>query len=483
MADTTDSRFKRTLGRFEVFFLGFGAMIGFGWIVQTSSWLNEAGTGGAVLAFAAGGVIMALVGLLYSELTSAMPWAGGEHHYLMRGLGPRLALLGSWGILGGYITVAAYEAVAIPNTVAYLFPQVYSVPLWEVAGSQVYLVWALIGVGAAVFLTWLNIRGIKPASLLQSSVVLFLFVMILVMVLASFTGGEPGHMEPVFTGGSAGIIAVLVVVPFFFVGFDVIPQSAEEVKLPPQKVGRLVVIAVLAATAFYVAVVLTTSVALPASELVDFELATADAFGVLMGSEVWSNFVVAGAIAGLTTSWNAFLVGSSRLMWAMAHSGMLPAFFAKLHPKNKTPVNALLFVGGLSVIAPFFGAVMLDWLVDSGSPSIVMTYIMVCVTFLVLRRREPQMPRPMRVGGQRGGLGIAVGVAALLCSVGMFVLYMPGMPAFLDPQPWIMFGGWWLLGILFLLRLPGGIGAGVDAEAQLQAAVARRGGGQNASAR
>ncbi|NLS09580.1 APC family permease [Nesterenkonia sp. MY13] len=477
MTEGTETRFKRTLGRFEVFFLGFGAMIGFGWIVQTSNWLNEAGAMGAALAFAIGGVIMALVGLLYSELTSAMPWAGGEHNYLMRGLGPRLALIGSWGILGGYVTVVAFEAVAIPNTIGYIIPQVYSVPLWEVAGSQVYLVWALIGIGAAIALTWLNIRGIKPASLLQTSVVLFLFVMILVMIVASIFGGEPGHMEPMFTGGSAGIVAVLVVVPFFFVGFDVIPQSAEEVKLPPKKIGRLVVISVLAAAAFYIAIVLTTSVALPASELVDFELATADAFGALVGSEFGSNFVVAGAIAGLVTSWNAFLVGSSRLMWAMANAGMLPAWFAKLHHKNKTPVNALLFVGGLSVIAPFFGSAMLDWLVDSGSPSIVLTYIMVCITFLVLRKREPEMDRPMRVGGAGNGPGFAIGVLALACSIGMFILYMPGMPAFLAPEPWIMFGAWWLLGIFFLLRLPGGIAAGPNAEHDLQKKLATMGRG------
>lgn len=473
----TEGRFKRNLGRFETFFLGFGAMIGFGWIVQTSNWINDAGALGAALAFAIGGVIMALVGLLYAELTSAMPYAGGEHHYLMRGLGPKLALLGSWGILGGYVTVVAYEAVAIPNTIGYLIPQVYSVPLWEIAGSQVYLVWALIGVGAAIALTALNIRGIKPASLLQTSVILFLLVMVVVMVIASFFGGERGHMEPMFTGGSAGILAVLVVVPFFFVGFDVIPQSAEEVKLPPRKIGRLVITSVAMATAFYIAIVLTTSVALPASELVDFELATADAFGALMGSELWGNFVVAGAVAGLITSWNAFLVGGSRLMWAMGNAGMLPAWFARLHPKNKTPVNALLFIGALSVVAPFFGAVMLDWLVDSGSPSIVLTYIAVCAAFLVLRRREPEMPRPMRVGGSKNALGVGVGVVALAASIGMVTLYLPGLPAFLEPQPWLLFGLWWLLGLFFLLRLPGGIQAGPQAEENLQAALAQKGRG------
>ena len=107
---------------------------------------------------------MALVGLVYSEMVSAMPLAGGEHNYLLRGFGPRLAFIGSWGIVGGYISVVAFEAVAIPRTIAYIIPQVNSIPLWTVADFEVHLIWALIGVVTAIVLTLLNIRGIKQAS-------------------------------------------------------------------------------------------------------------------------------------------------------------------------------------------------------------------------------------------------------------------------------------------------------------------------------
>lgn len=258
-------RFKRTLGWLEIFFIGFGAMIGFGWVTLTSGWLNDAGTLGTVLAFVIGGLIMALVGLVYSELVSAMPLAGGEHNYLLRGFNPRLAFIGSWGIIGGYVTVVAFEAVAIPRTVAYIIPQVNSIPLWTIAGFEVHLVWALIGVVTAVLLTALNIRGIKQASFLQTSVVLYVVVMALALVALALFEGEAGHAEPLFTGGGAGIITVLVMVPFLFVGFDVIPQSAEEVKVPPRKIGALVVFSVTMAALFYIAIVLTTSVALPAA--------------------------------------------------------------------------------------------------------------------------------------------------------------------------------------------------------------------------
>jgi amino acid transporter len=460
-----EGRFKRSLGWLEVLFIGFGAMIGFGWVTLTSGWLIGAGTMGTVVAFVIGAAIMALVGLVYAELVSAMPLAGGEHNYLLRGLDPRLAFIGSWGIVGGYIAVVAFEAVAIPRTIAYIIPQVNSIPLWTVAGFEVNLIWALIGVVTGLALTALNIRGIKPASFFQTSVVIFVVTMALALIVLALMSGERQHAEPLFTGGSAGIIAVLVVVPFLFVGFDVIPQSAEEVKVSPRKIGFLVVISVLLAGAFYIAIVLTTSVALPASEMGDFDLATADAMGALAGNEFWSNVVVAGGLAGLLTSWNAFIIGASRLIWAMANSGMLPRWFAKLHPKHRTPVNALLFIGAIALVAPFFGEVMMVWLVDSGSPSIIITYILVGVVFLILRRREPDMARPMRVGGQTSNIGgIVVGVLAVVTTAGMLLLYLPGMPAGLTVQPYIMFGAWWLLGLIFLLRIPGGITPGPGAE-------------------
>ena len=112
--DREDHGFKKVLGRLDAIALGFGAMIGFGWVILTGDWLNEAGTMGTVLALVTGGLIMAVVGLVYGELVAAMPYAGGEHNYLLRGMGARWAFVGSWAITGGYITIVAFEAVAVP---------------------------------------------------------------------------------------------------------------------------------------------------------------------------------------------------------------------------------------------------------------------------------------------------------------------------------------------------------------------------------
>lgn len=467
-------RFQRSLGKVGVFFLGFGSMIGFGWIVLTGGWIEDAGAGGAVVAFLIGGVIMLLVGLVYGELASAMPKSGGEHNYLLRGMGPRLALLGSWGIVGGYITVSMFQSVATPRAATYLIPELRQIPMYEVGGTPVFLTWALVGAGVSIFLTVLNIRGVKNSSLFQTSVMMFLVIAAIVLVIATIFRGETANLEPIFRGGTPGIVAVLIVVPFLFVGFDVIPQSAEESKLEPKSLGSLIVFSVLMAIVFYIAIVVSTALAAPSSELIGFDLATGDALTYMMGSPVWGNIIIAGGLAGVITTWNAFMVGGSRLLWAMAQSEMIPRWFGKLHPKTGTPVNAILFIGACTTISPFFGEAMLGWAVDAGSPSIILTYMMVGVTFLILRKREPKMDRPMRVGGKSEAMGWIIGILAVVSSLGMLALYLPGLPAFMETESWIIFFAWWALALVFVFRIPRGIPAGENTEELLLAELEKR---------
>ena len=477
-AEVSETGLVKALGSWDALFVGFGAMIGFGWIVLTSGWLQSAGTLGAMLAFAAGGVIMIFVGLVYSELVAAMPFAGGEHNYLLRGMGPRAAVFGSWAITGGYISVVMFEAVAIPQTVEYIFPNLSQIYLWNFAGSDVYLTWALVGSAAAILIGLINIRGIKTASLVQTFVVSFLLIVGVLLIVGTAVGAEPSNAQPLFTGGVPGMIAVLVAVPFLFVGFDVIPQSAEEVKVPPRRIGALVVVSVLMAIVWYLLIIFTSSMAIPSSDLANYELVTADALAILLGHEIWGTVVIAGGLAGIITSWNAFLIGASRLMFSMARARMIPLWFGKLHPKYRTPSNAVIFISALAFIAPFLGSGMLGWIVDAGSPAIIIAYFMVSVVFLVLRKKEPRMDRPMRVGGRGNAGGTVIGVLSVILTALLLFIYIPVTPwsAQLGWPSWVMFGAWMLLGIYYLARLPGGIKPGENAEDDLIAAVkAKRG--------
>lgn len=470
---TEDVSLVRTLSNKDVLALGFGAMIGFGWVVLTKGWLLDAGPGGAALAFLVGGIIMALVGLVYAELTSAMPKAGGAHNFILRARGPRGAFIGSWGFIGGYVTIIAFEAVAVPNTVEYIWPDINHIPLWTIAGFEVNLTWALIGVVTAIVLTWINVRGTKIAGMVQTFVVLFLLLVGLMLITGAFTGGEARNLEPMFTPGVGGFFAVMIAVPFLFVGFDVIPQSAEEAKVPPRQVGRLVVISVIMATVWYVGVIFTSALGLAAGELEASHLATADAVFNMFNSQFAANILIAGGLAGILTTWNSLLIGASRMIYSLSRTGMLPRTLSKLHPKYKTPVNALLLLGLVSSVAPFFGTALLDWMVESGSPMIVITYMLVSVSFLILRRREPNMSRPLRIGGVGRG-GEVIGWFAIVLTVALLAQYLPGMPAQLGWQPWVIFGAWWLAGAVFYFRLPKGIRGGDDVEERLSRAMQAR---------
>jgi amino acid transporter len=471
MSETSHSSgpsFSRVLGRWDVLVVAFGAMIGFGWIVLTGGFLESAGTLGAALAFVIGGVVVGFVGLTYAELVSAMPTAGGEHNYVMRALGSRPAFFTSWALVLGYVSVVAFEAVAVPQTMLYLFPDMLAGRLWSVAGYDVYLSWVAVGVVSAVLITALNYVGIRPAAIFQGIAVLFLLAVGAALLLGTAVGGSTADMDPLFTGGAAGIIAVLVATPFLFVGFDVIPQSAEEIDLPYRKIGQLLIVSVLLAVGWYVMIMLTVGSSMPAAKLAGSDLAAADGMAALWGSDAMGTLLVLGGVAGILTSWNGFLLGASRLIYALAASRMLPEWFARIHPRFRTPSNAILFIGGLSVIAPLFGQSVLVWMVDAGGVSIVAAYLMVSLSFVVLRRREPDMERPFRAPG-----GTVTGSIATLLALGLGVLYLPGMPASLVwPYEWILLAVWWAAGLIFMLRVPA-VGAGPDAEEKVRELASR----------
>lgn len=441
----SEGKLERVLDTKEVLALAFGAMIGWGWVVLAGGWINAAGSVGAMIAFAIGGVAVILIGLTYAELASAMPLTGGEHVYSHRAGGMGFSFLCTWSIILGYVSVVAFEAVALPTVVEQLFPNYKVGYLWSVAGWDVYLSWVLVGSLGAAAMTWINIIGIKTCALLQKVVTLLIIVVGVMLVTGSLFNGETSNMEPLFAGGAAGLLGVLIMTPFMFVGFDVIPQAAEEMNLPYRKIGMVLLISVCMAVAWYILIILGVSLALTSEESQASSLATSDAMIAIFGGGWAGKLLILAGIGGIITSWNSFLVGGSRAIYAMACAKMLPEFLAKLHPRYNTPVNAILLIGVLSIFAPLMGRKALVWLVDAGGLGIVVAYASVALSFLILRKREPDMPRPFKVKG-----GVAVGWCALVLACGIVLLYMPFSPAALIwPFEWAIVGVWSAIGFAF----------------------------------
>jgi len=419
-------------------------MIGWSWVALTGNWIAGAGSLGAILAFLFGGVVVLFVGFTYAELASAMPQAGGEHVYSHRALGPTASFICTWAILLGYVSVVAFEAVALPTVTDYLFPGFDRGYLWTVAGWDVQLTWVLVGVVAAIVMTAINIAGIRTAARVQVLATTLILLVGFMLLGGGAVNGDVANMQPLLTSGAKGLLGVLIMVPFMFVGFDVIPQSAEEIDIPFSEIGKLLMISIGMAVFWYIAMIWAVSVGLTEAERQASELPTADATAALLGGSWGGKLLVTGGIGGILTSWNAFLIGGSRAIYALARAGQLPASLGHLHPKYNTPHRAVLLIGALSVLAPFFGRPALVWLVDAGGLGIVIAYAFVAWSFLVLRKREPDMERPYKVRGGR-----MVGRIALVLSLAIAVLYLPGSPAALVwPYEWMIFLGWALFGVV-----------------------------------
>jgi amino acid transporter len=437
----------RVLSLKDTLALSFGAMVGWSWVILSGAWISNGGSLGATLGFALAGVPIMLIGLLYAELASAMPVAGGEHEYSLRGLGRHWSFVCTWAIVFVYVSVCAFEAVALPTVIDFWFPAYQVGFLWTVAGWDVYLSWAAVGAAGSLLITLVNYIGVKSSAVVQTTVSMLILLAGLLLLSGALFQGSTANLPPLFANGAGGVFAVAVMAPFMFVGFDVIPQAAQEIHLPARSIGRVLVGSIALALAWYCLVILSVAALLPGAAQGE-GLVTASAASAAWGS-VGANLLVLGGVGGIVTSWNAFLVGGSRAVYAMARSGMLPAWLGELHPRFRTPHKAILAIGIGSMAAPFFGRVLLVWIVDAGSFAVVIAYLLVAVSFLALRARHPDMPRPFRL--RHGRL---IGWLAVLGSLGLLVLYLPGSPSALQwPVEWGLVLLWFAGGlVLYRMR-------------------------------
>jgi APA family basic amino acid/polyamine antiporter len=450
MAETDGQRhgFVRVLKNREVLVLGFGAMIGWSWVLMTGYWVDTSGSLGTLMAFAAGGLAIALIGLTYSELAAAMPLAGGEHVYTHRALGPGWSFVCTWFLLMAYINVCLFEAVALPTAVEYLVPGIRLGTLWEIFDAPVDLGFVLVGAGSALLVTWVNVLGIKTAARLQALAIALIFFSGVLLAVGAVSFGSLDNARPWIADPPSGVLTVLIMVPALLVGFDVIPQSAEEIDLPPARIGTLLIVSVMLAVLWYGVVAFAVAMALPPDARPDAGLATGDAATAAWGHPLAGGLLVLGGVAGILTSWNAFVIGGSRVLFALAESGFVPRAFARLHPRYHTPWVGVVTIGALTCLSPLFGRTVLIWMINAGAFATVVAYLFVPVAFLALRRREPQMPRPFRVRRP-----LLVGGGAILLAAALLSAYLPGSPSALAwPHEWFMILVWSVLGLLLFLR-------------------------------
>ena len=457
MMSKKKSEFDKVFSAWDILVIAFGAMIGWGWVVSTGDWIEKGGVLGAAIGFALGGVMIFFVGLTYAELTAAMPQCGGEHVFSYKAMGPIGSFICTWAIILGYVSVVCFEACALPTIITYIYPKFLKGYLYTVAGFDIYASWLAVAIVVAILITYINIRGAKTAAMLQTVLTAIIGgVGILLIVASAITGDTSNLSGQLFVGDSAGgslkaVLGVAIVTPFYFIGFDVIPQAAEEINVPLKKIGKIMILSIILAVAFYALIIVGVGYTMNSGDIIASQggsgLVTADAMAKAFNSSVMAKVLIVGGMCGIATSWNSFLIGGSRAMYSMAESYMIPRFFTKLHKKHKTPVNALYLIGALSIIAPLFGRKMLVWIVDAGNFGCCLAYCMVSISFLILRKTQPDMPRPYKVKHYK-----IVGALAVVMSGFMVLMYiLPFSGSALLPQEWIMAGGWAVLGLIFFI--------------------------------
>lgn len=458
MANIKNSDFQQVLKTKDVLMIAFGAMIGWGWVVSSGQWIQTGGALGTVIGFIIGGLMILLVGLTYAELTTAMPKCGGEQNFSYAAFGPAGSYICTWSLVLSYIGVVCFEACSFATIMQYVVPGFLQGYLYTVAGYDVYASWVAVAILASALIVYIQYIGTKSAAKLQNILTCIIAATGLILVAgSSVTGNIDNLSSQLFVGDSSGniisnILKVAITTPFFLFGFDIIPQAAEEIKVPLKKLGYLMILSIAMAVAFYAIVVLAIGYVMSPEQIsTSMEatgMVTADAMAIAFNNAAMTKVLIIGGLCGIVTTWNSFLIGGSRVLYSMSKARMLPIQFSKLQKKYNTPYVAILFLGILSMIAPFFGRVMLVWIVDAANFACCLAYCIVALSFLRLRKTMPIMQRPFRVRE-----GIIIGWMAAIMAGFMALMYViPGTNCSLIWQEWIIVGGWGFIGLLMAIR-------------------------------
>jgi APA family basic amino acid/polyamine antiporter len=454
---------SKGLNLVDYFMLGFGSIVGVGWAVAVNGWF---GSGGGpiptLIAYAFATLMIIPIAFCYAELTSAMPVAGGVVAFAYKAFGSFSSFLGGWFVALAYITIIPWEAIYINDVMALIFPALKSgEPLYTVAGVGIYMQGIIVGVVLSFGLIVLNWRGVEVAGKAQTILSVILIGTGILVIICTIIKFDPSNLQPIYenigkgthTSILSGIVAVMAIAPFFLAGFDTIPQAAEEGNegLSFGGLGKVLVMAILSAGVFYCLIILSTGMAISWKEFYGYQAPSVSILiknlypGPLGAALYW--VVILGALAGLFTTWNGFYIASARLLLGMGRAGLLPPFFASLHPKFRTPRGANLFIAIACLIGPFVGMGVIEPLTVVGSTAFVIGWLITAISTIKLRFSQPDMLRPFKVPGGLPLVWIAVIISALI----VVSTFLPFSPGFMGPLGIKIFIVWMVMGLIFYL--------------------------------
>jgi amino acid transporter len=416
---------KRGLTLVTLFTLLTGAMIGMTWAVLANTILDRGGPAG-IIGLVIAGIFTLFVGLCFAELCSMMPVAGGAYIYVRRAMNKFGGFTAGWLLVLAYAAMMPGECIIIGKLVAAIIP---GVPV------------AWVGVAAAIIFTVINLVGIKFSAIVQLILTLVLFAGMFIYAVPGFFQIDAANLMPFLGRGVAGMFLMVPLFFLAFMGYDILPQAAEEVKAPVRKMVFVIPLSILFVFLAYFAVSLTNMGVFPWEQIAK----STDHVPIipiaikLLGPSGPVIIIIAG-LAGLVTTLNGFVIGASRLMMAMAKDNELPKFFATVNKRFGVPHWAIIFVGVLGIIGSFVPQLIV--LFDTAASAVLVTYALTAISVMVLRKKEPNAERPYKVPW-----GNVIPILALVGVVPTFLISL----AILTKEALIVFVVWFVIGVIYYL--------------------------------
>jgi amino acid transporter len=426
--------------------LGFGSVIGVGWILVGGDLLSDGGPLGTILAFLLGGFFFVFIGKCYAELTPAIPVAGGEIAFTYKAFGPGLSFLTGWLLAFGYGSIGPFETASLGWLFEALVPSVKTATLYSVGGSDVSLSLILPGFLIGVVVIIVNYRGVKNSVVFQLITTAMLLICAAVFTTVALIRGDFSNWLPLFAGdgslwgGLLATIAVLGVVPFFMAGFDAIPQAAEESgeDVKPRDLSRAIIVTIVGGSVFYAIALGAVCLCMPWREAVQLDLPPAEVFEAAFGYAWVSKMVLVTGFLGLVTSLNGIFIAATRVLFSAGRGGLLPSWFGETHPRFHTPKNSIVFCGVFTLAGAILGKAVIVPIVNVASFAFVIAWLLTCLAAIKLRRTAPNLNRPYRIR-YTATMYVGVAVSAVL----VLLMVVPGSAAQLTwPLEYVIFVVW-----------------------------------------
>lgn len=429
---------ERGIGAFELTMFGVGSTIGTGIFFVLSQAVPEAGPG-VIVSFLIAGIAAGLAAICYAELASAVPVSGSSYSYAYTTLGEVVAmavaacLLLEYGVATAAVSVgwSGYVNKLLHNLFGFQLPHALSEAPWDKDPGYVNL--------PAIFLiamcALLLIRGASESARVNAIMVLIKLGVLVMFVIIAFSAFDANQLKDFAPFGVAGIGSAAGTIFFSFIGLDAVSTAGDEVKDPQKTMPRALIAALLTVTIVYVLVALAALGTQPWQDFAGQEDAGLATILDKVTHHGWASTILcAGAVISIFTVTLITMYGQTRILFAMGRDGLLPTRFASINTRTMTPVNNTVIVA--IAAGTLAGLVPLDKLADMVSIGTLTAFIVVAVGVIILRVREPDLPRAFKVPGYP----VTPVLSVLACGYILLSLHW---------YTWIAFSGWILLALIF----------------------------------